>query len=1028
MNPFSKDLPNELMAAIKEESSKFQEFYFWLEKAMPRSFFDEVDRQNILLIAHYLMGFHLQNHFSIIHLTNSAIVLCLDSSDADLRILKNYTDYGIKNYKAYVSLTPPPLSGVSSNLRIGLIYFTEAIETIEKPYPNEAKEILRKRVKERNPDVTDEEFHQLIQGINSRFLRENSTEQLIIALDMFFRAKTRDHCQYELTYNENWQKDDSPSAQIMLAWRNTSKQNFLYRLARLVQRHQLMMKQVNATYIDPYAKHSILIMSLGLHGCRSESAWEAANMKDFLQELVTLKYSEDFDEIDKHFVTPQLITGNMGNFLRVMISFAHQSLVHLDANLYTIDNIEEAVVRHPELAIKLCSLFSYKFDPDCFDLNKYETEKKRFIALVEKLDTGHQGNDDRRKNVLTQGLNFIEFTLKTNFFRNNKTAFGFRLDPKYLDEIPFNRSHKFPELPFGIFFITNRHYLGFHIRFKDLARGGVRTVFPEQRENMLFERNNVFTECYNLAYTQQKKNKDIPEGGAKAIILLKPFERLHAETDILRRELENSKIDKNEIGEKLENFQKEQRAEYLYQSQRSFIEVLLSLINYGDDGSLKAKNIIDYWLKPEFLYLGPDENMHNSMIQWIADYSVKCGYSSGSSFISSKPNVGINHKEYGVTSLGINVYMHQALLYLGINPEKDIFTVKISGGPDGDVAGNQICNLYRYYPRSAKLLALTDISGTIYDPEGLHLDILFRLFQEGNPIKHYPSEALSEGGFLLDKSNKRNLTPLVQQTLCLRKTEGNIYQDWLSGSEMSEIFRTNVHKTKTDVFIPAGGRPRTLNESNFKEFLNESGEPTSRVVIEGANLYFTQKARRILEEKGVLIIKDSSANKAGVICSSFEVLCGLTLKDDAAFLKHKETIVGEILDRLRLCALQEASLLLEEHRKTGCFMTDISEKISEKINFFTNQLLGYLENISISKNKSDPLNQCFLSYCLPFLREKFQEKLMEELPEEHKKAIIACHIASQIVYKRGLAWFPSIVDILPLIWKEQEIFSLEAVH
>ena len=32
-----------------------------------------------------------------------------------------------------------------------------------------------------------------------------------------------------------------------------------------------------------------------------------------------------------------------------------------------------------------------------------------------------------------------------------------------------------------------------------------------------------------------------------------------------------------------------------------------------------------------------------------------------------------------------------------------------------------IYNLYHYYPETAKLLALTDISGTIYDPEGLDL-------------------------------------------------------------------------------------------------------------------------------------------------------------------------------------------------------------------------------------------------------------------------------------------------------------------
>ena len=46
---------------------------------------------------------------------------------------------------------------------------------------------------------------------------------------------------------------------------------------------------------------------------------------------------------------------------------------------------------------------------------------------------------------------------------------------------------------------------------------------------------------------------------------------------------------------------------------------------------------------------------------------------------------------------------------------------------------------------------------------------------------------------------------------------------------------------------------------------------------------------------GVLIIKDSSANKGGVICSSFEVLFSLALSEEE-FLKEKPTIVAEILE------------------------------------------------------------------------------------------------------------------------------------
>lgn len=1007
----------ELTQAIERESLKFQNYYLWLEKAMPPLFFEEVSKENIMLIAHNLMGFEQQQYETTIHLKNVALALCLDSADADLRILKDYAFYGIRHYQAFVSKTPPPFPGITANLRIATIYFTEAIECVEKPFPEESKEELRALAKNRNPQLTDEEFDKLLYGINTRFLRAHSIQRLILALDMFFRAQTRDNCQFEVRYNETWEEKDLASMQIVLAWRNTPKHNFLYRLARTIHRHGLIMKRVNATYIDPYGKESILIMSLDLHGANGKAAWDAADITDFLRELVTVKYFASFDVIDQNLVSKGVISGNMGNFLRSMVTFIHQALVHLDVNLYTPENIEEAFCRHPELTANLCEAFNLKFNPDFHNLDEYAKKREQFLTDVGKLDTGQEENDIRRKTILRQGMNFIHHLLKTNAFRMNLTAHSFRLDPRYLDEIPFERAKTFPVLPYAIFYIKGMHFFGFHIRFKDLARGGLRTVYPEHPEQIVHERNNVFTECYNLALTQHMKNKDIPEGGSKGIIFLNPMERRDSESLVLQKEMEAVHVAPEIIEKKILSFRKEQRFEYLYQAQRSFIEGLLTIINCDPDGTIRARHIVDYWNRPEYIYLGPDENMHDEMISWIANFSKKYHYKPGGAFISGKPKLGINHKEYGVTSLGVNVYMETLLKYVGIDPHKQPFTIKMSGGPDGDVAGNQICNLYRYYPDTAKLLALIDVSGTIFDPKGLDLATLSDLFKQAKPLKYYPPEKLSEGGFLLDKNAKRSPTALAQQTLCWRKQNGKLVEDWLTGSDMNYILRNNVHQTKADIFIPAGGRPRTLNETNIKEFLDETGKPTSRCIVEGANLYLTPKARRMLEKLGVLIIKDSSANKTGVICSSFEVLCGLALSDEQ-FLQHKETLVKEILERLKQCAANEAHLLLRTHKDTNDFLTDISDQISENINQFTYQLLDFLDRAPWDPDPRHPLTHCYLNYCLPTLRNQFQHAMLHEIPDHHKKAIVACQIASQAVYKNGLDWHPTIVDVLPVLLKE----------
>jgi len=1008
----------DLLTAIQNEALKFQEYYLWLEKSMPKKFFEEVAQDSIMLITRNLMGFSLQEFFSTIHLKKGAIAICLDSADADLKILKNYALYGIKYYETFVSKAPFP--GSTANLRVAILYFTETVDSAEKEFPEISKKELYNLVKERNHELTDKEFDKLVSGINTRFLRSLPMDRLVLAFDMYFRAKTRDNCQYEVRYNRDWEETGIPSMQIVFAWRNTPKYNFLYRLARTVHRHGLVMKRVNANYLDPYSKRNILVMALGLHGSNGQAAWDVADITDFLRELMTVKYFASFDKIDEYLVSRGILSGNFGNLLRGMVPFVHQALLHIDVNLYTQENIEEAFCRHPELTLQLCESFKLKFDPDFHDYGKYLALRHQYIENINHIDTGQEKNDIRRKNILLQGMNMVHYTLKTNFYRTNFTSLCFRLDPEYLNEIPFDREKKFPEMPYAIFYIRGMHFFGFHIRFKDLSRGGLRTVYPQQIEQMESEKNTIFYECYNLAYTQHKKNKDIPEGGAKGIIFLQPYDRMEPEAVILSKELELAGTGSIEIEKKVLSFREQQTTEYLYQAQRSYIEGLVTLVNCDPDGKIRAKHIVDYWKRPEYIYLGPDENMHDPMIQWIADFSRKYHYKPGSSFITSKPKFGINHKEYGVTSLGVNVYMESLLHYMGVDPKKDVFTLKMTGGPDGDVAGNQILNLYRYYSKTAKLIALTDGSGTIYESEGLDLKILVDLFREGKAIRFYPPEKLTEGGFLLDKYSKRNLKPLVQQTLCWKKVDGKLHEEWLSGSEMNHLLRYNVHQTITDIFIPAGGRPRTLNESNFQEFLDETGKPTSRGIVEGANLYLTHEARRALEELGVLIIKDSSANKTGVICSSFEVLSGLTLGDEL-FMDNKVPLVEEILERLRVFAKREADLLLRTHQETGQYLTDISEKISSRINQFTFQLLDYLDTTTLPEDAENPLLQKFLDYCLPTLRKEFQESLLKEVPEHHKKAIISCHIGAQLVYKKGLSWFPSVVDILPILLNNREI-------
>jgi len=165
---------------------------------------------------------------------------------------------------------------------------------------------------------------------------------------------------------------------------------------------------------------------------------------------------------------------------------------------------------------------------------------------------------------------------------------------------------------------------------------------------------------------------------------------------------------------------------------------------------------------------------------------------------------------------------------------------------------------------------------------------------------------------------------------------------------------------------------------------------------------------------GVMIIKDSSSNKGGVICSSFEVLVSLALSEEE-FLKEKNQVVIEILELICSKARDEARVMLTTHQKTGAFLTDISEWISERINSYKDQLLSYFQTVPLSNDPQDLFTRCLLNYCPPLLREKYQERVLREVPDMHKKAVIACYLGSRVVYQRGLEWSPSLVDVLPLI-------------
>ena len=57
----------------------------------------------------------------------------------------------------------------------------------------------------------------------------------------------------------------------------------------------------------------------------------------------------------------------------------------------------------------------------------------------------------------------------------------------------------------------------------------------------------------------------------------------------------------------------------------------------------------------------------------------------------------------------------------GIDPENEKFSIKMTGGPDGDVGGNMISILHRMYGSNAQFVGICDATGSAEDPAGLNM-------------------------------------------------------------------------------------------------------------------------------------------------------------------------------------------------------------------------------------------------------------------------------------------------------------------
>eukprot|EP00163_Fabomonas_tropica_P003925 TRINITY_DN13481_c0_g4_i1.p1 TRINITY_DN13481_c0_g4~~TRINITY_DN13481_c0_g4_i1.p1 ORF type:complete len:1026 (-),score=365.41 TRINITY_DN13481_c0_g4_i1:176-3253(-) len=625
--------------------------------------------------------------------------------------------------------------------------------------------------------------------------------------------------------------------------------------------------------------------------------------------------------------------------------------MRLHKEVYTEAQIMSAISEYPQIIRALFKDFRESHASDSLSDNPAPGHGADALRDLVKKEV----DNDFDATIFRAMIDFNTHVLKTNFFKRNKVALAFRLDPGFLSE------EDVPRRPYGIFFIVGSEFLGFHIRFADVARGGIRVIRSSSREVYRNNLSTLFEENYNLAYTQQKKNKDIPEGGSKGTILLS-----------------DSHQDKAKVC-----FQ-----QYI----DAILDVLLLVKDNADEASDEAANsdlpIIDHYGSEEILFLGPDEGTADYM-DWAALHARKRGASFWKAFTTGK-SVGIGgipHDLYGMTTRSVHQYVVGTLEKLDI--DENSITKLQTGGPDGDLGSNEILI------SSDKTTTIIDGSGVLHDPLGINKEELTRLARARKMIDNFDVSKLNkeQGAFRVLVTERDVTLP-----------DGTIVE---SGMAFRNGFHLNELAT-AHLFVPCGGRPKAVNASNVDQLLDEDGKPRFRVIVEGANLFFTQEARLVLSDAGCILFKDASANKGGVTSSSLEVLAALALTDaefeehmtvkDGVVPKFRAEYVQEVQNIIENNARMEFECIWKEHERTGISNPVLTDTISLKINDLNSNIItsSLWEKTALREIVFRQFVPKTLMALVPYAT------LMERVPAAYLRAIFGSYLAGRFVYQFGI--------------------------
>lgn len=271
--------------------------------------------------------------------------------------------------------------------------------------------------------------------------------------------------------------------------------------------------------------------------------------------------------------------------------------------------------------------------------------------------------------------------------------------------------------------------------------------------------------------------------------------------------------------------------------------------------------IIDL-IGPDVDVPAPDVNTNSEIMGWIVDTYSMHMRRTVTSVVTGKPVfLGGSLGRREATGRGVMFMVREAGRAFGLPIEKS--TVAVQGfGNVGSVAASLIAK------QGAKVVALSDVNGGIYNKDGIDVDAALKKVAETGTV-----------------TGLEGTQPITNE----------------------QLLELNV-----DYLVPAA-LENQITEKNADKI-------QAKIIVEGANGPTTTKADKILNDRGVIIVPDILSNAGGVTVSYFE-----WVQDREGYF-WKESLVNERLEDIMVKAFKDVYGMSKKYNETmrmGAYMLAI---------------------------------------------------------------------------------------------------------